>query len=59
MTTLDFASDIAQVVEFIGADSDIDARKVGLIGHSEGGLIAGIVASENPVAFVVSMAGMK
>ena len=57
LTTLDFASDIAQVVEFIGSDSDIDARKVGLIGHSEGGLIAGIVASEHPVAFVVSMAG--
>ena len=27
-----------------------------LIGHSEGGLIAGIVASEHPVAFVVSIA---
>ena len=57
LTTHDFASDIAQVVEFIGSESDIDARKVGLIGHSEGGLIAGIVASEHPVAFVVSMAG--
>ena len=45
------------MVEFIGSDSDIDARRVGLIGHSEGSLIAGMVASEHPVAFVVSMAG--
>ncbi len=57
LTTLDFASDIAQVVDFMGADTNIDSTKVGLIGHSEGGLIAGIVASKHPVAFVVSMAG--
>ena len=45
LTTNDFAFDIAQVVEFIGSDSDIDARKVGLIGHSEGGFNSGMVAS--------------
>ena len=57
LTTLDFASDIAQVKNFMGAQTEIDASTVGLIGHSEGGLIAGIVASEKEVAFVVSMAG--
>ena len=57
LTTVDFASDTAQVVDFIGEYPDVDASKVGLIGHSEGGLIAGIVASEHPVSFVVSMAG--
>mgnify|MGYP001271870677 CR=1 FL=1 len=57
LTTLDFASDIAQVKTFMGAQTEIDASKVGLIGHSEGGLIAGIVASDQEVAFVVSLAG--
>ena len=57
LTTLDFASDIAQVVSFLGADPAIDASKIGLIGHSEGGLIAGIVGAEHDVSFIVSMAG--
>ena len=57
LTTLDFASDIAQVVKFLGAMPEVDASKVGLIGHSEGGLIAAIVGAQHDVAFIVSMAG--
>ena len=37
---------------------EIDARKLGLIGHSEGGMIAPMIAARNPsVAFLVMMAG--
>ena len=37
---------------------EADPRKIGLIGHSEGGVIAPMVAARNPgVAFIVMMAG--
>jgi hypothetical protein len=37
---------------------EINPRKIGLIGHSEGGVIAPMVAARNPeVAFIVMMAG--
>jgi len=57
-TTLDFAADAEAALRFLRSDLRIDTARTGLIGHSEGGLIASIVASENPaVAFVVLMAG--
>ncbi|MCG9134710.1 alpha/beta fold hydrolase [Candidatus Poribacteria bacterium] len=55
-TTADFATDVEAGVAFLKQDDRID--RVGLIGHSEGGLIAAIVASRsNDVAFIVLMAG--
>ncbi len=57
LTTVDFASDIQQVVAFIRTNPEIDPSRVGLVGHSEGGLIAAIVAAEDTVGFVVSLAG--
>lgn len=58
-TTLTFAQDIQEVLQKIKNHDQINAQKIGLIGHSEGGLIAGIVASENDagIDFVVMMAG--
>lgn len=57
-TTEDFADDAGAGFNFLKARNDIDARHVGLIGHSEGGLIAPIVAARNSsVAFIVLMAG--
>jgi len=58
-TSKDFAGDILAAVEHLRKDKRIDPKKVGLIGHSEGGLIAPIVAAENPdsVAFIVLLAG--
>ncbi|WP_177176585.1 alpha/beta hydrolase family protein [Hyunsoonleella jejuensis] len=57
-TSFDFASDVNAAIQFLKARNDIDANKIGLIGHSEGGLIAPIVASKNKdVAFVVLLAG--
>ncbi len=57
-TTLDFADDVQAAVGWLAARRDIDPRHIGLIGHSEGGIIAPIVAARDPqVAFVVMMAG--
>jgi fermentation-respiration switch protein FrsA (DUF1100 family) len=57
-TTADFATDVAAALDFLEAREDIDTGAVGLIGHSEGGLIAPMVAVERPdVAFIVLMAG--
>jgi uncharacterized protein len=57
-TSLDFANDIQSAFKFASHDKRIIASKIGVIGHSEGGMIAPIVASRNPqIAFVISLAG--
>jgi fermentation-respiration switch protein FrsA (DUF1100 family) len=57
-TTEDFAGDVLAGIEYLKSREDIDPARIGLIGHSEGGLIAPIVAVESPdVAFIVMMAG--
>lgn len=54
----DFATDVQAGIDFLQTRSDIQPDKIGLVGHSEGGLIAPMVAAENPeVAFIVMMAG--
>ena len=56
-TTLDFASDVASAVEYLRTREEIDPHKIGLIGHSEGGLIAPIVATEtDAISFMVLLA---
>ena len=55
-TTADFATDVEAGVTFLKRDDRIGT--VGLIGHSEGGIIAAIVASRrDDIGFVVLMAG--
>ena len=57
-TTMDFADDAAAAAAFLRGRPEIDPRRVGLVGHSEGGLIVPIVATRDPkVAFIVMMAG--
>lgn len=57
-TSEDFASDVLAGVEYLKTCKEIDPKKIGLLGHSEGGLIAPIVAVKSPdVAFIVLMAG--
>ncbi len=58
-TTEDFASDAWAVVEYLRSRPEIDAKKIGLIGHSEGGLVGPKVAAAHPkeIAFVVMLAG--
>jgi len=58
-TTLDFATDVKAAIEFLKSDSRINPALIGLIGHSEGGVIAPLVASgSDEVAFMVLMAGL-
>jgi pimeloyl-ACP methyl ester carboxylesterase len=57
-TTLDFASDVTAAIAYLRSRPDIDSARVGLIGHSEGGTIAAIVAAKDSgLAFIVMMAG--
>ncbi|KXN97945.1 hypothetical protein LS48_14205 [Aequorivita aquimaris] len=58
-TSVDFAEDVVAAIAYLKSRKEINLNKIGLIGHSEGGIIAPMVASENKnVAFVVSMAGV-
>lgn len=53
-TTEDFKSDAEVAVNLLRSRFD----KVGVLGHSEGGTIALMLAAENKVDFIVSLAGM-
>lgn len=56
-TTEDFAGDVLTGVEYLKSREEIDPSRIGLIGHSEGGLIAPMVAVKSPdIAFIVLMA---
>lgn len=57
-TSEDFAGDVLAGVTFLKKRSEIDPSSIGLIGHSEGGMIAPMVAvRSNDVAFIVLLAG--
>lgn len=57
-TSADFAADAEAAVAFLRARPGIDPARIGLIGHSEGGMIAPMVAARDPrIAFVVMLAG--
>ena len=57
-TTEDFAKDVLAAVEFLKTRNEIDHSKIGLIGHSEGGVIAPMAAVQNDeIAFIVLLAG--
>ena len=57
-TNADFASDVMAGIEFLKLQKEIIPNKIGLIGHSEGGVIAPLVAIISPdIAFIVLMAG--
>lgn len=56
-TTADFVTDINAAFGFLQADKRIDKKRIGLLGHSEGGMVAPMLAVENKkVAFVILMA---
>jgi Dienelactone hydrolase and related enzymes len=57
-TTADFANDAEAAVRFLSRQPRIAHDQIGVIGHSEGGLIAPIVATHSSnVAFIVLLAG--
>ncbi len=57
-TSVDFASDARAAVAFLKSRTDVDSRKIGLAGHSEGAIIAPMVANRSEdVAFAILLAG--
>lgn len=58
-TTDDYAADALAAVRFLKMQPNIDPRRIGIAGHSEGGIIAAMVAAEAPedVGFIVMLAG--
>ncbi|WP_291842735.1 alpha/beta fold hydrolase [Maricaulis sp.] len=57
-TSMDSASDTEAALAWLRTRPEIATSAIGLIGHSEGGLIAPIVAADNDaVAFLVLLAG--
>ncbi len=57
-TSADFATDVLAAVAYLKTRPEINPKKIGLVGHSEGGLIAPMCAVQSKdVAFIVMMAG--
>jgi pimeloyl-ACP methyl ester carboxylesterase len=59
-TTADFTSDAAAAIAHLRRRADVDPAELGLIGHSQGGAIAAILAAGGPtVAYILSLAGVS
>ena len=57
-TSVDFATDALAAVEYLKTRKEVDAKKIGVAGHSEGGLIAPMCAvNSSDVSFIVLLAG--
>ncbi|MBA2503122.1 MAG: alpha/beta hydrolase, partial [Pyrinomonadaceae bacterium] len=57
-TSENFVTDAAAGVEFLKTRKEINPKQIGLVGHSEGGMIAPMLAAKSAdVAFIVLMAG--
>ena len=57
-TSEDFASDVLAGIEYLKTRKEINPEQIGLIGHSEGGIIAPMVAAKSSdIAFIILMAG--
>lgn len=57
-TSADLATDAEAAFDYLKTNPKINNKEIGLIGHSEGGLIAPIIASSNhDIGFIVSLAG--
>jgi dienelactone hydrolase len=58
VTTADLADDTRAAVAYLRTRAEIDPRRIGLVGHSEGGTIGPMVAStDTAIAAVVIMGG--
>jgi dienelactone hydrolase len=57
-TTFDFADDVRAQVAYLRTRPDIDPKRIAIVGHSEGGIIAPMVAASDPkIAAIVLLAG--
>lgn len=56
-TLIDYAADAEAAFDYLRSRRDIDAARIGLLGHSEGGMIAPMIAARRPdVAWLVLLA---
>ncbi len=57
-TSADFANDIRAGVAYLRTRDEIDPARIGLVGHSEGGIIAPMIAATDPrLRAIVLLAG--
>lgn len=57
-TTADFADDAIASLLYLRSRPEVDTNAIGLLGHSEGGIIAPMVASRRPdIKFIILLAG--
>ena len=55
--TADFAKDVNASLDYLKTRPEVNDKKIGLLGHSEGGMIAPMVASQRKdINFIVLMA---
>ena len=54
-TTADFANDVRAALAWLRARPDVDGARLGLVGHSEGGIIAPMVAAEDSLVRAVAV----
>ncbi len=58
-TSADYAQDVLATIAFLKKRKEVNSQKIGLIGHSEGGMIGPMAATQSKdVAFMVSLAGL-
>ena len=56
-TSADFATDVESAIAYLKTRKEINQQKIGLIGHSEGGLIAPMVAAKSKdINFIILLA---
>ena len=57
-TSADFADDANCSIDFLLTINEVNKKKIGLLGHSEGAMIAPMLANKrNDIAFIIMMAG--
>jgi hypothetical protein len=57
-TSADFAEDAKAGIEFLKVHPKVNSSKLGIVGHSEGGMIAPMVAaSDSSIGFIILLAG--
>jgi dipeptidyl aminopeptidase/acylaminoacyl peptidase len=58
VTTADFATDANVELDYLKGRPEVDKDKMGVMGHSEGGMIAFMLAAQRKdLAFIIAMAG--
>jgi hypothetical protein len=57
-TTSDFADDARAALDYLAGRPEIDASQIGILGHSEGSLVAAMVAtSDADLAYAINLSG--